>query len=402
MRSRTTGPGWRGSRLDAGRSGSAGGTRPGHAGETLAEVLVTTTPARHRRGRRHRCDRLDPDRERRPTGRVRRRDRDAQLRRRGRAGADYATCAGPDGPYRPDAIGFSRRRPTTARTGSTRSSWNGAARPWNGAGSRDVTFTPVRGRATTPGSSGSRSGSSTSPAPARRPRAADRDDLQAGPRPVVSDRRESRLHAPRADHGGDDPRHHRRDDRRRVITAAFSTTTGVQERFDASRAAKQASLYWTPDVASAEALNPGGTSAARAPARRPRPRDLPVDRAPVGHRDRLPRPDGRDARGSPPGGSTTPSPAQVVRRECLAASPAVTTDEVPITSRIAPGARGSQVTVDAARTTGSRSGRAVTTTPPPPWSACACRRHGHPAIAQRGRRRSRPTSSRVTANREVR
>jgi prepilin-type N-terminal cleavage/methylation domain-containing protein len=42
-----------------------------------------------------------------------------------------------------------------------------------------------------------------------------------------------------------------------IITAAFSATTGVQERYDASRAAKQASLYWTPDVQSAEQIDPG-------------------------------------------------------------------------------------------------------------------------------------------------
>jgi prepilin-type N-terminal cleavage/methylation domain-containing protein len=43
-----------------------------------------------------------------------------------------------------------------------------------------------------------------------------------------------------------------------VLVAALSTTTGVQDRFDASRAAKQASLYWTPDVKSAESVNPAG------------------------------------------------------------------------------------------------------------------------------------------------
>jgi prepilin-type N-terminal cleavage/methylation domain-containing protein len=42
-----------------------------------------------------------------------------------------------------------------------------------------------------------------------------------------------------------------------VITTAFSTTAGVQERYDASRAAKTASIHWTPDVQSAEHVNPG-------------------------------------------------------------------------------------------------------------------------------------------------
>jgi prepilin-type N-terminal cleavage/methylation domain-containing protein len=42
-----------------------------------------------------------------------------------------------------------------------------------------------------------------------------------------------------------------------VITTAFSSTTGVRERYDASRAAKTASVYWTPDVQSAERVDPG-------------------------------------------------------------------------------------------------------------------------------------------------
>ena len=45
-----------------------------------------------------------------------------------------------------------------------------------------------------------------------------------------------------------------------VLVAAFSSTTGVNNRFDASRGAKQVSLYWTPDVASVTTVNPGGVT----------------------------------------------------------------------------------------------------------------------------------------------
>jgi hypothetical protein len=51
--------------------------------------------------------------------------------------APYATCAGPDGPYRPDAIGFSL---PTSDHGTYRATI-GDARTWNGTGP-DVTFTP--------------------------------------------------------------------------------------------------------------------------------------------------------------------------------------------------------------------------------------------------------------------
>lgn len=41
-----------------------------------------------------------------------------------------------------------------------------------------------------------------------------------------------------------------------VLVAAFNATAGINDRFDASRASKQASLYWAPDVQSVETVNP--------------------------------------------------------------------------------------------------------------------------------------------------
>jgi prepilin-type N-terminal cleavage/methylation domain-containing protein len=123
-----------------------------------------------------------------------------------------------------------------------------------------------------------------------------------------------------------------------VITAAFSTTTGVRERYDASRAAKQASVYWTPDVGSAEALNPGGTICGSGVG--PGARDLVTFRwteYPSVTATASPDPDAPGTARIATWWLDDTAPAHVVRRECVAAAPAVTTDEVTITSRIEAG-----------------------------------------------------------------
>lgn len=130
-----------------------------------------------------------------------------------------------------------------------------------------------------------------------------------------------------------------------VVTAAFSTTTGVRERYDASRAAKQASVYWAPDVESAETVNPGGTicgSGLGAGAR-----DLVTfgwTEYPSVTETASPDPDAPGTALLVTWWLDDTRPAHIVRRECLAAAPAVATDEVTITSRIASG-DGEPVTV---------------------------------------------------------
>jgi prepilin-type N-terminal cleavage/methylation domain-containing protein len=121
-----------------------------------------------------------------------------------------------------------------------------------------------------------------------------------------------------------------------VITAAFSSTTGVRERYDASRAAKQAAVYWTPDVESAEAVNPGGmlcgsgTGAA--------PRDLVTfawTEYPSVTETASPDPAAPGTGRLATWWLDDTEPRQIVRRECLRRAPAVVTDEVLVTRRIA-------------------------------------------------------------------
>jgi prepilin-type N-terminal cleavage/methylation domain-containing protein len=115
-----------------------------------------------------------------------------------------------------------------------------------------------------------------------------------------------------------------------IVTAAFSSTTGVRHRYDASRAAKQASAYWTPDVQAAETVNKGGIICGSGG------RDLVTfgwtDFPPV-TADRSPREDGGTPRITTwwldPG-----EPARVVRRACAEAAPSAPTDTVPITARL--------------------------------------------------------------------
>jgi hypothetical protein len=116
-----------------------------------------------------------------------------------------------------------------------------------------------------------------------------------------------------------------------IVTAAFSSTAGVRERYDASRAAKQASTYWTPDVQAAETVNPGGMICGSGG------RDLVT----FGRTD---YPSVTATRSPNPDGGTqllttwwldAGDPARVVRRTCRAEAPAAPTDAVPITARLA-------------------------------------------------------------------
>jgi prepilin-type N-terminal cleavage/methylation domain-containing protein len=111
-----------------------------------------------------------------------------------------------------------------------------------------------------------------------------------------------------------------------IITAAFSSTTGVRERYDASRAAKQASLYWTPDVQSAEAVDPGAICGAGDGAA---PRALITFRRTDYAEPTTPEGEGTER-------LTTwwlddTDPARVVRRSCAGAD----VERTVITSRIA-------------------------------------------------------------------
>jgi prepilin-type N-terminal cleavage/methylation domain-containing protein len=122
-----------------------------------------------------------------------------------------------------------------------------------------------------------------------------------------------------------------------VLTAAFSSTTGIQERFDASRASKQSALYWAPDVKSAEAVNaPGEICGSGAGGGS-------VELVSFGS---TVHPPVADAPAPPvePGTARVvtwwlddTNPARIVRRVCEGAAPAREVPTAPITSRIADG-----------------------------------------------------------------
>jgi prepilin-type N-terminal cleavage/methylation domain-containing protein len=121
-----------------------------------------------------------------------------------------------------------------------------------------------------------------------------------------------------------------------VITAAFSATTGVRERYDASRAAKQAAVYWTPDVESSETVNPGGVICGSGVGAAPR--DLVTfawTEYPSVTETASPDPDASGTGRLATWWLDDTEPRHVVRRECLRSAPAVAVDEVTITSRIA-------------------------------------------------------------------
>ena len=115
-----------------------------------------------------------------------------------------------------------------------------------------------------------------------------------------------------------------------VLIAAFSSTAGIQDRFDASRAAKQASLYWAPDVAAVETVNPGEVCGSGSTALIT---FLATDHAPLST-DPLPPADGGTARLTTWWLDDT-NPAQVVRRTCAGAEAPRAEPRYPIAARIA-------------------------------------------------------------------
>lgn len=118
-----------------------------------------------------------------------------------------------------------------------------------------------------------------------------------------------------------------------VLVAAFSSTAGVNDRFDASRAAKQSSLYWSPDVASVATVNPGGVCGSGAGAGAiPLVTFQSFDHPAVSATPPL----------DEPGTERTTtwwlddvSPARVVRRTCAGTAAAVVDPRNPVVSRIA-------------------------------------------------------------------
>lgn len=120
-----------------------------------------------------------------------------------------------------------------------------------------------------------------------------------------------------------------------VLTAAFSSTTGIKERFDASRASKQTALYWAPDVKSAEAVNPAGEICGSG---------VGGDASELVTFTSTVHPPVADAP-APPVEAGTPrivtwwlddtDPARIVRRTCDGPTPPRNVPTAPITSRIA-------------------------------------------------------------------